>query len=125
MEFRLLSRNTRNQNKWRGRLSKFKISLKAPRHRDERRLNLRRITYVLSYEKGIAEHSNALLILPAPYVEGFSGPCLKPGKNRQRILKIYDALACLPRKTVTGDICLQDISQPGFWAQGTELQEQV
>lgn len=82
MEFRLLSRNNRNQNKWRGRLSKLKISLKAPRHGDERRLNLHRFTYVLSYEKGIAENSNTLLILPAPYVEDFSALCLKPGKNR-------------------------------------------
>lgn len=37
--------------------------------------------YVLSYGNGIEERSNILLILPVPYVEGFSGLCLKPGKT--------------------------------------------
>lgn len=38
-------------------------------------------SHVLSYEKGIAVESNILLILPAPYVAGFSALRLKPGKN--------------------------------------------
>lgn len=63
-----------------GRLSKFEMTLKPPRHRDEIWWSLCRVTYVLSYENGIEEKSNILLILPVPYVEGFSGLCLKPGK---------------------------------------------